>query len=65
MATKEGFVTEDLVQLYKKLAEGGTGIIVTGFMFVSDVGRALLKMTGISRDEHIERLSKLVCEVKK
>lgn len=65
MATKEGFVTEELIELYKKLAEGGVGTIVTGFMFVSDGGRASFKMTGISRDEHIKGLSRLVSEVKK
>lgn len=65
MATKEGFVTEDLIELYKKLAEGGVGTIVTGFMFVSPEGRASFKMTGISGDEHIEGLSRLVSDVKK
>ncbi|MEM1578066.1 MAG: NADH:flavin oxidoreductase [Archaeoglobaceae archaeon] len=65
MATKEGFVTQGLIELYKKLAEGGVGTIVTGFMFVSEEGRASYKMTGISSDEHIDGLKKLTSEVKK
>ncbi len=64
MATKEGFVTPELIELYKKLAEGGVGTIVTGYMYVSEDGRSSYKMTGISKDEHIEGLSKLVSEVK-
>ncbi|MEM1998455.1 MAG: NADH:flavin oxidoreductase [Archaeoglobaceae archaeon] len=65
MATKEGFVTDELIELYKKLAEGGVGTIVTGFMFVSENGRASFKMTGISSDDHVKGLSRLVSEVKK
>ena len=64
MATKEGFVTEEMIELYTKLAEGGVGTIVTGYMFVSEDGRASFKMTGISDDSHIEGLSKLVEAVK-
>ncbi|MEM1593933.1 MAG: hypothetical protein QXI53_06210, partial [Archaeoglobaceae archaeon] len=56
MATKEGFVTDELIELYKKLAEGGVGTIVTGFMFVSENGRASFKMTGISSDDHVKGL---------
>ncbi len=64
MATKEGFVTDEMIELYKKLAEGGAGTIVTGYMFVSEDGRASFKMTGISDDSHIEGLSRLVEAVK-
>ncbi len=64
MATKEGFVTEELIELYRKLAEGGVGTIVTGYMFVSEDGRASYKMTGISDDRHVEGLRRLVEEVK-
>ncbi len=65
MATKEGYVTPQLMELYRKLAEGGVGTIITGYMFVSEDGRSSYKMTGISRDEHVEGLSKLVSEVKR
>jgi 2,4-dienoyl-CoA reductase-like NADH-dependent reductase (Old Yellow Enzyme family) len=65
MATERGFVTEELIDFYRKLAEGGAGTIITGFMFVSENGRAGVKMTGISSDEHVSGLKKLVSEVKK
>ncbi|WP_202320169.1 NADH:flavin oxidoreductase [Archaeoglobus neptunius] len=65
MATKEGFVTDEMVELYKKLAEGGAGTVITGYMFVSEEGRASYKMTGISEDRHVDGLKKLVSTVKK
>jgi 2,4-dienoyl-CoA reductase-like NADH-dependent reductase (Old Yellow Enzyme family) len=65
MATEGGFVTQKLIEFYRKLAEGGIGTIITGFMFISEEGRVMKNMTGISSDEHIEGLRKLVKEVKK
>ncbi|MEM2727384.1 MAG: NADH oxidase, partial [Archaeoglobaceae archaeon] len=62
---EDGFVTQDHIELYKKLAEGGIGMIITGFMFVSDDGKAMPRMTGISRDEFVDGLKRLVAEVKK
>ncbi len=64
MATKEGFITDEMINLYRRLAEGGVGTIITGYMFVSDDGRASYKMTGISSNEHVRGLSKLVSSVK-
>gem|GEM_PF-5410580 len=61
---EDGFVTEELIELYKRLAEGGAGMIVTGLMYVSDDGKAMPKMTGISRNEFVEGLKKLVSDVK-
>jgi 2,4-dienoyl-CoA reductase-like NADH-dependent reductase (Old Yellow Enzyme family) len=65
MATREGFVTDELVNLYRTLSDGGSGAIITGFMFVSEKGRAMRNMTGISSDEHVEGLAKLVREAKR
>lgn len=65
MATPEGFVTDPLIDFYRKLAEGGVGTIITGFMFVSEEGRAMKNMLGVSSDEHVKGLSKLLKEAKK
>lgn len=65
MATDEGFVTEKLIEFYRRLVEGGAGTIITGFMFISEKGRAMRNMTGISSDEHLKGLKELVKEVKK
>jgi 2,4-dienoyl-CoA reductase-like NADH-dependent reductase (Old Yellow Enzyme family) len=64
MADDMGFVTDDLIEFYKKLAEGGVGTIITGFMYISEKGIAMKRMTGVSSDEHIDGLKKLVKEVK-
>ncbi len=65
MATTEGFVTKELIEFYRKLAEGGVGTVITGFMFISEKGRAMRNMTGISSDEHLKGLKELVGEVKR
>ena len=65
MATAEGFVTDMLIDFYRKLSEGGAGTVITGFMFISEKGRAMKNMTGISGDEHVDGLSRLVREAKK
>ncbi|MDI9609764.1 MAG: NADH:flavin oxidoreductase [Archaeoglobales archaeon] len=62
---EDGFVTEELIELYKKLTEGGSGMIITGYMFVSGEGKAMPKMTGISGDQFVDGLKRLVAEVKK
>lgn len=65
MANERGEVTEPLIRLYRNLSAGGSGAVITGFMYVSEGGKAIEKMTGISSDSHLEGLSKLVSEVKK
>ena len=34
MASEDGSVTDKLVELYKTLAEGGVGLIITGYAYV-------------------------------
>lgn len=36
MADDEGFVTEKFTEFYRKLAEGGAGMVITGHMYVMD-----------------------------
>ncbi len=64
MADDDGFVTEGFVQFYRRLAEGRAGAVITGHMFVTDDGKAHRKMTGISSDEHIGGLKRMVEEVR-
>ena len=60
MADDEGRPEPPLHELYKKLAEGGVGLIITGHAYVHEGGRCHRKMTGIHRDELIPDLRKLV-----
>ncbi len=38
MATEEGDVTNDLLAIYKNLAKGGVGLIITGYAYVQPSG---------------------------
>jgi 2,4-dienoyl-CoA reductase-like NADH-dependent reductase (Old Yellow Enzyme family) len=59
MATEDGYITEKHLELYKNLAKGGVGLIITGYTYVQENGRAFDKQTGISKDEFIPGLSKI------
>ncbi len=59
MATEEGHVTDKLVELYKKLAEGGVGLIITGYAYVQQSGIAFDTQMGVYNDDLIPGLSKI------
>ncbi len=59
MATEDGYVTEKHLELYKNLAQGGVGLIITGYAYVQENGRAFDKQTGVSKDEFIPGLRKI------
>lgn len=59
MASEDGKVTDKLVELYKNLAEGGTGLIITGYTYVKQIGKGAPYMTGIDRDDFIPGLKRI------
>ena len=59
MATEDGYITEKHIELYKNLAKGGVGLIITGYAYVQENGRAFDKQTGVSKDDFIPGLSKV------
>ncbi len=59
MADPEGHVTERLVHIYRGLAEGGAGLIITGFMYVHPSGKSSPGQTGIYSDELIPGLKEI------
>ena len=64
MADKNGFPTQDLFNLYERLAKGGVGLIITGNAFVSHDGRShSFGMQGIDSNEHIPKYRELVDHV--
>ena len=65
MATKEGYITDQHVELYKTLAKGGVGLIITGYAYVQESGKAFEKQTGVSRDDYIPGLSRIAETVHK
>ena len=59
MADENGFPNENLFELYKRLAQGGVGLIITGLSFVSRDGK-IDATNGIDSDEHIPKYKELV-----
>ncbi len=54
MADENGVPTEKLARLYERLAKGGVGLIITGYMGISQQGKCpLYNMTMINSDELI------------
>jgi 2,4-dienoyl-CoA reductase-like NADH-dependent reductase (Old Yellow Enzyme family) len=61
LADESGAPTDRLAPLYRQLAEGGTGLIVTGHLFVAAGGKAHAEMTGIHEDRLVDPLAALAC----
>lgn len=59
MADDEGFVTDALVNLYRDLALGGTGLIITGASAVEQKGRVWSHQTALWDDRYIKGLAKI------
>ena len=61
-----GFPRADLAEVYADLARGGVGTIITGFVYISQAGRAMQTgQCGLDADEKIEAWQKIVQRVKK
>jgi 2,4-dienoyl-CoA reductase-like NADH-dependent reductase (Old Yellow Enzyme family) len=60
LANDDGSVTNEFLQFYKILAEGGVGLIITGITYVHPSGQALLNQMAIDRDALIPGLKKLI-----
>jgi 2,4-dienoyl-CoA reductase-like NADH-dependent reductase (Old Yellow Enzyme family) len=65
MASEDGSVTGELLRLYKTLAEGGVGLIITGAIYVQPTGQIVPNQTGINRDDLIPGLRKIAETVHK
>jgi 2,4-dienoyl-CoA reductase-like NADH-dependent reductase (Old Yellow Enzyme family) len=59
MADTAGYPRQQYYDLYRNLAAGGIGLIVTGHMYVHPSGKCHPEMTGIYSDDHIPGLAKL------
>ncbi len=56
----KGYITEKAQEFYGNLAQGGVGLIVTGFQFVMPNSIAMPFQMGNYSDDHLEGLSRLV-----
>jgi len=59
-ADESGAVTDTSVAFYKRLGEGGIGLIVSGHAFVSALGQATPRQYGAHNDDMIPGLRRLV-----
>jgi len=59
-ATEDGYITDDLIEYYTKLAEGGVGLIISGYIAVDLEGAATPRMTRLYDDTYIPGQKKLV-----
>jgi 2,4-dienoyl-CoA reductase-like NADH-dependent reductase (Old Yellow Enzyme family) len=57
--TGDGKVTDTSVRIIEELARGGVGLIVTGYAYVSEQGKAAVRQLGISHDRHVRGLNRL------
>lgn len=64
-AEPDGTPTQEGILLLADLAEGGVGLIITGFMHVSEHGKALAGQTGIHTDAMVGPLTRLTDAVHK
>ena len=60
MARDDGRVTDKLIRRYSKIAKGGVGLIIPGYLYITPNGRATKYQTGIHNDNMIAGLKKLV-----
>ncbi len=64
-ATDSGRVTEKMLDLYRNLAAGGVGTIITGHMAVRLSGRGMPRQTCIHSDDFIDDVARVAEEVHK
>ncbi|MFX0004588.1 MAG: NADH:flavin oxidoreductase [Promethearchaeota archaeon] len=65
IASEDGRVTDDLIQFYKVLAEGGVGLIITGVTYVLSNGMSIPNQLAIDKDDLIPGLKSLTDAVHK
>ena len=59
MAEENGSVTDRQVDLFRRLAEGEVGLLITGHAYVNPAGKASPRQIGVHDDRMIEGLSRI------
>lgn len=59
MAKADGDISNDLLEMYKTLAKGGVGLIITGYAYVQKSGISFPGQLGADRDGLIPSLKKI------
>ena len=59
MAKETGEISDELIKRYERLARGGVGLIIPGYVCIHPTGRAYPRLAGIHSDEMIPGLKRL------
>ncbi len=59
MADQQGNPKPALFDLYRQLADGGVGMIITGHLYVDPTGKCHPEMTAIDNDDRLDNLKRL------
>lgn len=59
-ATKDGFVTQEVIDFYLPIARGGTPLIITGNIYISLEAKSAPRQLGVDHDDKIPGLARLV-----
>lgn len=59
MAVPDGEIPQKMMDFYRRLTQGGVGLIITGHMYVHPTGKAHPEMTGVYSDKLLDGLSQL------
>ena len=65
MGDKSGKPLKELYDLYEKLAKGGVGAIITGYMGIKQNGKTLFNMRMFDKDEYVDDYKDLNLKLKK
>ena len=65
MATRDGSATERQIALFENLAQGETGLIITGHAYINPDGIASPYQTGVHNDDLVDGLSRITKAVHK
>ena len=57
-ATEDGFVSEELLEFYKPIAQAGTPLIITGNLYVTEEGKSTYRMCAADNMDKMEGLSR-------
>lgn len=60
LCTKEGAPSKRMIDLYRGLVKGGVGMIITGYAYVTEDGKASERSTNLSDDSALDELTELV-----
>ena len=53
LATDDGYLTPELIDIYEEIAKGGVGTILTGYAYITEDFKPNPKMLGIYNDKFI------------